>query len=150
MRVGLVLPLGLAALAYGCVAQTGSGMDGGAGGLAAPSAAGVRVHVTAADAGKTVAVRIGEPFSVDLVGVPTAGYVWAPSTAPDFLTKTGAAGGPTTQAQTQPGFAGGNHWEVTVFTAQRAGRGELKFEQRRPWEANEAPAATFSVTIVAN
>jgi predicted secreted protein len=125
-------------------------VNAGSDGVAAPNAAGVRVHVTAAAAGKTVAVKVGEPFSVDLVGVPTAGYVWAPVITPDFLTKTGSAGGPTTQAQSQPGFAGGNHWEVTVFTAQRPGRGELKFEQRRPWETNEPPSATFSVTIEAN
>jgi predicted secreted protein len=122
----------------------------GGGGLAAPDPGAVRVHVTAADAGKTIAVKVSEPFSVDLVGVPTAGYLWAPAVTPDFLVKTGSAGGPTTQAQKQPGFAGGNHWEVTVFTAQKPGRGELKFEQRRPWETNEPPAATFVVTIQAN
>lgn len=130
-------------------ACAGSPASGG-GGLAAPNPAGIRVHVTAADAGKTVDVKVGAAFSVDLVGVPTAGYIWAPSATPDFLLKTGSTGGPTTAAQKQPGFAGGNHWEVTVFTAQKPGRGELKFEQRRPWETNEPPAATFSVTIQAN
>jgi predicted secreted protein len=131
----------------GACAPMNPGAPGG--GLAAPSAEGVRVHVTAADAGKTIDVKVGEPFSVDLVGVPTAGYVWAPVVTPDFLTKTGSAGGPTTEAQRRPGFAGGNHWEITVFTAQRPGRSELKFEQRRPWETNEPAVATLSVTIQA-
>lgn len=142
--------MALAAFAAACAGQTGAPMAGNSGGLPAPATPGVSVHITAAEAGKTIAVKVGEPFSVDLVGVPTAGYIWAPAATPDFLIKTGSGGGPTTQAQKQPGFAGGNHWEVTVFTAQKPGRGELKFEQRRPWETNEPAAATFSVTIQAN
>lgn len=146
MRAGGILAMSLMAFAAACA----SPMASNSGGLAAPATSGVSVHITAADAGKTIAVKVSEPFSVDLVGVPTAGYIWAPSATPDFLLKTGSSGGPTTAAQRQPGFAGGNHWEITVFTAQRPGRGELKFEQRRPWETNEPPAATFSVTIQAN
>lgn len=107
------------------------------------------VHITAADNGGTVRVAVGAPFAVELVGVPTAGYLWKASATPDFLKETGTTGGPTNEAQKQPGFAGGNHWEVTTFIAQRAGGGVLKFEQRRPWETNEPPADTFSVTIEA-
>jgi predicted secreted protein len=110
---------------------------------------GAAVHITVADNSKTVAVAVGKAFDVALVGVPTAGYLWKASSIPDFVTQTGTSGGPTTQAQKQPGFAGGNHWEVTSFVAARAGKGVLKFEQRRPWETNEPPAATFSVTIEA-
>jgi inhibitor of cysteine peptidase len=140
-----VLALAAMAMLGACASSSLAG-----GGLPAPNPGAVAVHVTAADAGKTVSVKVGQPFSVDLVGVPTAGYIWAASATPDFLSKTGSAGGPTMLAQRQPGFAGGNHWEVTVFTAQKPGRGELKFEQRRPWETNEPPAATFLVTIQAN
>ncbi len=114
----------------------------------APST-GAATRITAAENEKTITVAVGKPFDVALVGVPTAGYLWKPSSTPDFLTQTGTTGGPTTQAQREPGFTGGNHWEVTSFVATRAGSGVLKFEQRRPWETNEPADDTFSVTIEA-
>jgi len=143
MRNRFLLPLAALAIA-GCACHKTEG-----GGLPAPKA-GAAIHVTVADAGKTVRVPVGGTFAVELVGVPTAGYLWKPVSTPPFLKETGTTGGPTSEAQKQPGFAGGNHWEVTIFTAERAGSGVLKFEQRRPWETNEPPADTFTVTIEAN
>lgn len=142
MRTRFLLPLAALAMAAGCAGK------GAAGALPAPRT-GAAVHVTAADNGKTVAVAVGSSFAVELVGIPTAGYLWKPSSTPDFLKETGTSGGPTTKAQKQPGFSGGRHWEVTTFVAQRAGTGVLKFEQRRPWETNQPPDGTFSVTIEA-
>jgi predicted secreted protein len=101
------------------------------------------------DAGKTIELPVGATFVVQLVGVPTAGYLWKPVSPPAFLKVGPETGGPTTKAQLQPGFAGGSHWEVFQFTATTAGTGELVFEQRRPWETNEPPASTFKVTIKA-
>jgi predicted secreted protein len=116
----------------------------------APTPAGVTQRITAADAGKTITVPVGASFAVQLVGVPTAGYVWAVSEKPAFLSDAKESGGNTTTAQSQPGFTGGNHWEVFAFQAHAAGQGELKFEQRRPWEPKTEPASsTFSVTIKA-
>ncbi len=114
----------------------------------APTPAGVTQHITAADEGKTVAVSVGATFAVQLVGVPTAGYVWAVVEKPAFLSDARESTGATTTAQSQPGFAGGNHWEVFAFDAQGAGQGVLKLEQRRPWEPKTEPATqTFTVTI---
>jgi predicted secreted protein len=117
--------------------------------LPAPTPGDVAVRIGADQAGQTVEVAVGQKFAVELIGVPTAGYLWALAQAPAFVTASGEASGPTTQAQTQPDFAGGNHWEVFVFTATVAGEGELVFEQRRPWESDEPPANTFRVRIVA-
>ena len=114
-----------------------------------PPATAAVTRITEADAGKVISVAVGQPFSVALVGVPTAGYLWKPVNPPAFLSVTGETGGPTTRAQTKPGFTGGDHWEGTFFTAASSGRGELRFEQRRPWEQNEPPADTFTVTIEA-
>lgn len=116
-------------------------------GLPAPTPSNVTTRIGADQNGRTVDVAIGQRFAVELVGVPTAGYVWAVKTAPAFLTAGGETSGPTTQAQRQPGFTGGNHWEVFAFTAARAGEGDLVLEQRRPWETNEPATATFRVTI---
>jgi inhibitor of cysteine peptidase len=116
--------------------------------LPAPAATGVVRDVTLADAGATIAIKTGEKFSVSLSGVPTAGYVWMPEDLPSFLAKTDELGGPTTSAQQQPGFAGGNHWEVTVFEAKAAGEGELVMVQRRPWEDKAEPDnQRFSVKV---
>jgi predicted secreted protein len=96
-----------------------------------------------------VRVGVNQRFAIELVGVPTAGYQWAPAQMPPFVTRAGDATGPTIAAQNQPGYAGGNHWEVALFAATGPGVGDIVMEQRRPWETNTPPAHTFRVTIVA-
>jgi predicted secreted protein len=119
-------------------------------GVAAPTPSDVTVRITAEQNGQIVNVAVDQRFAIELVGAPTAGYVWAPAQVPAFITRAGEASGNTTQAQSQPGFVGGNHWEVSMFAATAAGTGEIVMEQRRPWEgASEAPNQTFRVTIVA-
>ena len=115
----------------------------------APTPAAVTTRIGADQNGQTVNVAIGQRFAVELVGVPTAGYVWSAKTVPAFLSAAGETSGNTTSAQSQPGFVGGNHWEVLMFSATAAGSGELVLEQRRPWETDEPANATFRVTIVA-
>lgn len=115
----------------------------------APTPDDVAVRITAEQAGQTINVAVGQRFAVELVGVPTAGYVWAAAQVPGFLSASGETTGDTTAAQSQPGFAGGNHWEVLMFTATGPGTGELVIEQRRPWETDEPASDTFRVTIVA-
>ena len=115
----------------------------------APTPEDVTVRITAAQNGQTVNVAVNQRFAVELVGVPTAGYQWTPTTMPAFLTRAGETTGNTTQAQSQPGFTGGNHWEVLMFSATGPGTGELVIEQRRPWETTEPASDTFRVTIAA-
>lgn len=115
----------------------------------APTPGEVATRITAGQNGQTVNVAVNERFAVELVGVPTAGYIWAPVTLPAFVQRAGEAGGNTVPEQSQPGYTGGNHWEVFMFVATEAGSGELVLEQRRPWETNEPASSTFRVTIVA-
>ena len=119
------------------------------GALPAPTPSDVAIRINAAQDGQSVQVAINQRFAVELVGVPTAGYQWAPAQMPAFLTRAGEAGGPTIAAQNQPGYAGGSHWEVLMFAATSPGSGVLVLEQRRPWETTEPPMHTFRVTIVA-
>ena len=118
-------------------------------GLPAPTPDDVAVRITAEQNGQTVEVGVNQRFAVELVGVPTAGYVWQPAQVPDFITRAGEASGNTIAEQSQPGYAGGNHWEVLMFSATAAGTGELVIEQRRPWESTEPASQTFRVTITA-
>jgi inhibitor of cysteine peptidase len=136
-------------LLMSCASQSEGPTPKANGAIAAPTAKDDVVHVTSADAGKVVTVKVGQTLAVELVGIPTAGYLWAPVSTPAFLAQSGERSGPTSEAQKQPGFAGGRHWEVTLFTATGAGQGELKFEQRRPWEKDEPPTKVFAVTIEA-
>jgi predicted secreted protein len=115
----------------------------------APTPQDVTLRISETQAGQSVQVGVNQRFAVELVGVPTAGYVWQPAQVPAFLTRAGEASGNTSQAQSQPGFTGGNHWEVLMFAATGPGTGELVIEQRRPWESNEPANQTFRVTIVA-
>ncbi len=117
------------------------------GSVPAPTPAGVTQRLTAADDGRTITVPVGGRFAVELVGVPTAGYVWAVAEKPAFLSEAVETSGATTTAQSQPGFTGGNHWEVFTFQTTGPGEGKLKLEQRRPWEKDEPASQTFSVTI---
>lgn len=133
---------------HGAAAQ-GEARVGASTQVPAPVPADVALRIDASHNGQTIEVAVGQRFSVALVGVPTAGYLWAPAQAPDFIARAGEATGNTTTAQSQPDFAGGSHWEVFVFNASAAGRGELVLEQRRPWETNEPASDTFRVTIVA-
>jgi hypothetical protein len=116
--------------------------------LPAPMPRDVSVRIGASAAGRSIEVPVESRFAVELIGIPTAGYVWRPVQMPAFLTRAGEASGPTIAAQTQPGFVGGRHWEVLMFSALEEGTGELVLAQIRPSAPGEA-AATFRVTIVA-
>lgn len=119
------------------------------GAVPAPTPSDVAVRINEAQDGQSVAVAVGQRFAVELVGVPTAGYVWEVKQTPAFVTRAGEANGNTVAAQSEPGYVGGNHWEVLMFAATAAGSGELVLEQRRPWETNGPANRTFRVTIVA-
>ncbi len=150
MRVLIsAIVLAVAACAPTEDASTGGDTADASGALPAPTPEDITVRVTAEQDGQRIEVGVNERFAVELVGVPTAGYAWTPAQMPAFLARAGEASGNTSAAQNQPGFAGGNHWEVLMFTATAAGEGELVLEQRRPWETEEPPVDTFRVTIVA-
>lgn len=102
--------------------------------LPPPTVEGVVRDLTAADAGASVAMKVGEKLSISLSGVPTAGYLWAAEKPPAFVNVSDGPGGATSTAQFLPGFAGGNHWEVLIVEAVAPGQGELALVQKRPWE----------------
>jgi predicted secreted protein len=119
--------------------------------IPAPKVAGAVHALTAADAGKTFNVKVGEKVSIALVGVPTAGYVWGASKPPAWVKASDGPGGATSTAQMLPGFAGGSHWEVVVIEAVAAGEGEIVLAQRRPWESEAEPDAdTFKFKLKAS
>lgn len=140
---------GLALLAAACTPEEEAVAPSVNAAVAAPTPDDVVVHVTAEQAGQTVEVGVNQRFAIELVGVPTAGYTWQPAQIPAFVQRAGEAQGNTVAEQSQPGYAGGNHWEVTMFVATAPGTGEIVMEQKRPWESDEPPVDTFRVTVTA-
>ena len=116
--------------------------------LPAPTPPEITIHIGEAQNGAQIDVPVNERFAVELVGVPTAGYLWTIASMPEFITRAGDAGGPTMTEQTEPGFTGGRHWEVLLFAALEAGEGELVLVQKRPWEGGDI-AEVFRITIAA-
>ncbi|MGD9801696.1 MAG: protease inhibitor I42 family protein [Parvularculaceae bacterium] len=132
-----------------CVNSTPDEANESGGTLKAPTPAGVTLVIKGESDNQNVTAKVGTTIAVELVGVPTAGYMWAPVETPAFLEPAGEYGGPTSSAQLEPGFAGGSHWEAFLFKVTGAGEGTLRFEQRRAWESDEQPADEFSVYLFA-
>lgn len=109
------------------------------------------LEILEADADRRVRVPLGETVRVRLRSIPTAGYIWRLSGAlPGFLAPAGEETLPTTAAQREPGFVGGEHWLVFAYKANAPGSAQLVFHEGRPWEleAGAAPDSVFRVTIV--
>lgn len=117
---------------------------------ALPQPEGAAIEILASDAGKTIAVPVGQTFSVKLESVPTAGYLWRlRGSVPAFLEAVGEDTLPTSPQQLKPGFTGGSHWLVFRYRAVQPGAAELVFLEGRPWETQDPPSDTFRFTITA-
>lgn len=119
-----------------------------AGDLAPPAPDGA-VAVTADQAGQTITASVGDKIAVELIGSPSTGTSWLVAEKPDFLGAPQFATGPTSDAQTRPGFVGGDRWQVYVFDVTTAGSATLKLEKRSPATRTGAPLETFQVTVEA-
>lgn len=98
--------------------------------------------------GTQVSLRQGETLRIELGTIPTAGYVWQVVSAPSFLELTGEQTRPTDPAvQDMAGFTGGNHYMSFDFLALSAGSGEIMMVEGRPWETDEAPMDTYTLTV---
>jgi len=115
--------------------------------VSAPTPEGISLRIGKADEGRSFEVPVGETFAVELIGIPTAGYEWVVSDLPGFLIEADKYVGPTIKEQSEPGFTGGNHWEVQAFTATKEGSGDLVLVQKRAWE--EEIDQDFRVTVTA-
>ena len=106
--------------------------------MAAPPDA---VVITAADAGRTVSLVVGEKLTVTLDAQPGTGFRWEPAaTSTSLLSLSG----------TTPGGAsipGAVETQSFAFVARSAGAGNLTLVYRRAWGKNAVPSKSFSVAI---
>lgn len=99
------------------------------------------VKLTAADAGKSVKLVVGQVLELKLQGNPTTGFLWEPKKTPGirFL---GSAFKPNSNLIGAPGI-------VTLrFKTETAGRRLLTVVYRRPFEKTVPPARTFTVNLI--
>lgn len=102
--------------------------------------------------GGAVTLRAGETLRIELQSVPTAGYIWQLTEAPEFLELVAENTRPTDPAyQNLPGFTGGNHYMSFDLEARAAGTGTVRLAEGRPWETDEPPEGSYelSVTVTA-
>jgi inhibitor of cysteine peptidase len=98
--------------------------------------------VTQADAGKTVALAVGQRLNVHLSEQAGTGYSWiTASDSTPLLKFEGASSG---SGATMPG---GAEIQVLVYSAAAAGKGTLKIEYRRSWEKDQPPEKSFSIAV---
>ncbi|MBA3069025.1 MAG: protease inhibitor I42 family protein [Hyphomonas sp.] len=106
------------------------------------------VYVGADKKDTTVTMKIGETLRIELVSIPTAGYVWNLVETPAFMEPAGEGTRATDPAhQEMAGFTGGNHFLSFDFIPKAAGTGTFKLTEGRPWETDEEPMDRFEVTV---
>lgn len=100
------------------------------------------VEVGQADAGKTIAIVVGQRLSVRLPYVGGTGYSWTPvHDSAALLTFDGAS---VTVGQAMPGAASE---QILTFTARAPGTELLELDYARPWEKTTPPLKRFSITV---
>jgi inhibitor of cysteine peptidase len=105
--------------------------------LSAPDA----LLITAADAGTTVSLVVGERLTVKLDAQAGTGFAWQPDpTSTSLLALLGTAYG----GASMPGSV---ESQSLTFVARSAGDGNLKLAYRRPWEKDLVARKSFSVAV---
>lgn len=105
---------------------------------------GSTIRLTEADAGRTIALRIGDRLEVTLPGNPTTGFAWEVDTLnTSIMRQIGAA--EFVASSSALGSAGDI---ILRFEAVGAGQTELKLIYQRPFEQTTPPAQTFAVTVL--
>jgi len=99
----------------------------------------------AKDNGAVASVEVGERFRLRLEENPTTGYKWS---KPDFDTACLQLLSDEYKPHQGAAIGGGGVREFE-FAPTGPCRTTIRLTNRRPWETNVAPAATFEMTIVA-
>ena len=106
------------------------------------------VTVSPAQSGTSVELASGQSLLVRLPSNPSTGYRWVYVEPKDAVLRVD---GPSTfeAAQSAGNIAGAGGTEIWKLAPLKAGQQQLRFEYRRPWEQDGAPAqiATYAVTV---
>lgn len=89
---------------------------------------------------EVVELHVGDTHTVELAGLGTAGYSWAPEElegAPEVATVSAAEPGAPEESEA----VGASATEAFTLRARRPGVARVRFAQRRPWETTDVPPA---------
>ncbi len=102
------------------------------------------IKIGAQDAGKTIALKMGDTLIVTLDGNVTTGFNWIPAAQnPVLLNQVGdVTVTPDSDLVGAPGKI------VLQFKAVTQGQTVLHLDYKRSWETDVTPEKTFEVTIV--
>lgn len=101
------------------------------------------VGLTGADAGKSIEVAKGDRLEITLDANPTTGYIWEVGSGDENILEM--EGGPDFKAESDAIGAGG---AMTLrFRAVETGTTDLGLVYHRPWEEDQEPEETFTVTV---
>ena len=97
-------------------------------------------------------VKVGEPFSIEIEGNPTTGYLWLlskPSNSLKALNVDGDGKGEYTPQKVAKGFAGAGGKFNFNFVAPAVTNEliALEFEYRRPWESEPIKKVVVKVHV---
>ena len=92
-----------------------------------------------------VTLRVGARHRVRLAGLGTAGYRWVPSVEGDESVVNVTDAGLAEPANARIGTSADELFDIRAL---RPGTTRVRFEQRWPWEPDDAPAANEQVVEV--
>ncbi|HEX9094243.1 MAG TPA: protease inhibitor I42 family protein [Coriobacteriia bacterium] len=113
--------------------------------LSLPGCSSSVVKITETDAGKPVALSVGQTLEVTLLANPTTGFSWQVADASGGV--LAAKGDPAYVQDPGPPLVGKGGAQTFTFDAAKAGSGRLLMEYRRPWETTATPERTFEAPI---
>lgn len=114
--------------------------------LAACASTRAPVAASDLDAGRPIALRVGQSAVISLPVDRNAGYGWTlAQTTLDVLAQDGEPGYVAETGSGAPASATGS--EIWRFTAMRRGRDELRFEYRRDDAPEQAPARVLRFEV---
>ena len=101
------------------------------------------VRLTGADAGKSIEVAKGDRLEITLEANPTTGYIWEVGSGDaDILEMEGEP-----DCKTESDAIGAGGAMTFRFRAVETGTTDLELVYHRPWEEDQEPAETFTVTV---
>ncbi len=130
--------IGVSLLAVGCEEQ---------GQQATPQRADLpELHVDASDNGSELQLALGQRMTIALAGNATTGYSWiVADITGDAVCQAGEVSYVSDSATRGAMGAGGEFY--IPFLGEQVGESVIRLEYRRPWEAEQEPAETFTVTV---
>ncbi len=96
--------------------------------------------------GQRVAVNAGQTLGVDLESIPGTGYSWQVKSIDEKILQQ--VGEPEFKNDASANRVGGPARQLMRFKIGGKGETKLELVYTRPWEKDQPPAKTWSVTVV--